>query len=74
MEYVLRLCEADYNGGRVLSESIHDTFDAAMDAIPFEMEFDNARSRTDIKNTIDSVGAWSVWGIGNQSYVIHTRH
>lgn len=74
MKYVLRLCEAGFNGGKVLSESVHNTFDEAMDAIPFKMEFDDARSRADIKNTLDSVGSWSIWGIGDLSYVIHVRH
>ena len=73
MKYVLRLCKADYNGGTILSESIHDTFDAAMDAIPFQREyFRNCRVRSDLKNTIDSIGGWSITGIGNLSYVIHT--
>ena len=74
MKYVLRLREFDYNGGKVLFESVHNTFDEAMDAIPFKMEFDDARSRADIKNTLDSVGAWSIWGIGDLFYVIHVRH
>ena len=74
MKYVLRLCEAGYNGGKVLSESVHNTFDEAMDAIPFKMEFDDARSRADIKSIIDSDGACSIWGIGDLSCVIHVRH
>ena len=74
MKYVLRLCEAGYNGWKVLSESVHNTFDEAMNTIPFKMEFDDARSRADIKNTLDSVGAWTIWGIGDLSYVIHVRH
>lgn len=77
MKYVLRLCEAGYNGGPILSESVHDTFDAAMDAIPcqFQNEFiRDPRVRSDIKNTIDSVGAWSICGAGEHlSYVIHIR-
>ena len=73
VKYVLELCEAGYNSGKILSRSIHDTFDEAMDAIPFKMEFDDASSRADIKNTLDSVGSWSICGIGNLSYVIHTR-
>lgn len=74
MKYVLRLYETVYNGGKVLSESVHNTFDEAMNAIPFKMEFDDAHSRADIKNTLDSVGAWTIWGIGDLSYVIHVRH
>ena len=74
MKYVLRLCEAGYNGGKVLAESVHSTFYEAMDAIPFKMEFSDARSRVDIKNTLDSVGVWTIWGIGDLSYVIHVRH
>lgn len=74
MKYVLRLCEASYNGWKILSESVHNTFDEAMNAIPFKMKFDDARSRADIKNTLDSVGAWTIWGIGDLSYVIHVRH
>ena len=74
MKYVLRLCTADHNGGAILYESIHDTFDEAMDAIPVKDEFDSARSRADIKNTLDSVGSWAICGIGNLSYVIHTIH
>ena len=74
IEYLFKLVQAGYNGGNVLSESVHNTFDEAMDAIPFKMEFDDARSRADIKNTLDSVGAWSIWGIGDLSYVIHVRH
>jgi len=73
--YVLRLCEADYNGGKILSESTHNTFDAAVAAIPNNLtaRFDS-RSLGDIKNTLDSVGAWSICGIGNLSYVIHVKH
>lgn len=77
MKYVLRLCQAGDNGGLILAESAHDSFDAAMDAIPCEAfpraERYGARVRADIKNTLDSVGAWTITGIGDKSYIIHTR-
>lgn len=72
--YVLRLCKADINGGKILSESVHDSFESAMDAIPASSrEHLDARACADIKHTMGDVGAWTICGRGDLSYVIHTR-
>lgn len=72
--YVLRLCKAGANGGEILSESVHDSFKSAMDAIPANSrEHLDARACADIKHTLNDVGAWTICGRGDLSYVIHTR-
>lgn len=72
--YVLRLCKSGANGGEILSESVHDSFESALEAIPASSrEHLDARACADIKHTLDDVGAWTICGRGDLSYMIHTR-